>query len=225
MTTPLKAVVLDMDGLMFNTEDLYNLAGQQLLEPRGHEFTRELKLEMMGRPGVDAFSIMIDRCDLKDSVEELQAETAQIFQSLIPDKIEMMPGLQTLLKTIDDTKLPRAVATSSHRQFADRALEHFDLKRGFQFVLTAEDVVRGKPDPEVYNLAAERLAVETAEMIVLEDSVIGSRAAAKAGAFTVAVPTEYSRDQDYSHADYVARRLDSPDVLRWIKAGKLPAEP
>ena len=219
---PLSAVVFDMDGLMFNTEHLYDLAGQQLLKPRGHEFTRELKLSMMGLPGEQAFSILITHCGLDDSVEELQRETDAIFQSLLPERIEMMPGLQTLLDAIDAAGLPRAVATSSHRAFADRALGHFNLQPGFQFVLTAESVKNGKPDPEIYQLAAQKLGVPAEAMLVLEDSVFGSQAASAAGAFTVAVPTEYSRDQDYSHADAVVDRLDSPDVLRWIKTQRVP---
>lgn len=213
-----------MDGLMFNTEDLYDLAGQELLQRRGQKFTRELKLEMMGLPGVDAFAIMIDRCDLDDSVVQLQQETDEIFQSLVPEKIETMPGLRLLLDAIDSAGLPRAVATSSHRMFADRALGHFGLRDGFRFVLTAEDVVRGKPNPEIYLTAADKLGVQPESMLVLEDSVFGSRAAVAAGAFTVAVPTEYSRDQDYSHTNVVVDRLDSPNVLRWVKAGKLPPD-
>ncbi len=224
MNRPLNAVVFDMDGLMFNTEDLYDEAGQELLRRRGKRFTRDLKLEMMGLPGVDAFAIMIDRCGLVDSVEQLQHETDRIFQSLIPKKIEMMPGLQMLLDAIDLVGVPRAVATSSHRMFANRALEHFNLQAGFRFVLTSEDVVLGKPNPEIYLTAADRLGVRPESMLVLEDSVFGSRAAVAAGAFTVAVPTEYSRDQDYSHADVVIDRLDSPQVLQWINGVQLPSD-
>ncbi len=224
MSSPLRAVVFDMDGLMFNTEDLYDLAGQELLRRRGQNFTRELKLSMMGLPGPKAFSIMIDRCGLNDSVAHLQRETDEIFQSLLPDKIEMMPGLETLLDVIDRGGLPRSVATSSHRNFADRALGHFDLKDGFQFILTSEDVTNGKPDPEVYLTSAQKLDVEPRSMLVFEDSVFGSQAAVAAGAFTVAVPTEYSRDQDYSHVHAVVDRLDKPEVLRWIQAGELPAK-
>ena len=207
---------------MFNTEYLYDLAGQQLLKPRGHEFTRELKLSMMGLPGEQAFSILINHCGLDDSVEELKAETDAIFQSLLPERIEMMPGLQTLLDAIDAAGLPRAVATSSHRVFADRALGHFNLQPGFQFVLTAESVKKGKPNPEIYQTASRKLGVPAETMLVLEDSVFGSQAASAAGAFTVAVPTEYSRDQDYSHADAVVDRLDSPEMLRWIKNQRIP---
>ena len=209
---------------MFNTEDLYNLAGERLLEPRGLEFTRELKLAMMGLPGEKAFSVMIDHYKLNDSVEQLRTETDEIFRSLLPEKIEMMPGLQTLLAAIDDAGLPRAVATSSHRIFAERALGYFDLQPGFQFILTAEDVTNGKPDPEVYLTAGDKLGVAPDSMLVLEDSVFGSRAAVAAGAFTVAVPTEFSRDQDYSHTDVVVDRLDSPNVLKWIKHRHIPSK-
>ena len=209
---------------MFNTEDLYNLAGEQLLAPRGHEFTRELKLAMMGLPGEEAFSVMIRHCGLDDSVAQLKEETDQIFQSLLPERIEMMPGLQTLLDAIDNAGLPRAVATSSHRNFADRALGHFNLKPGFQFVLTGDDVTKGKPDPEVYLTASNKLGVPPEAILVLEDSVFGSTAAVAAGAFTVAVPTEFSRDQDYSHTDAVVDRLDSPEVLGWIKNRRIPTK-
>ena len=89
-------------------------------------------------------------------------------------------------------------------------------------MLTAESVKKGKPNPEIYQTASRKLGVPAETMLVLEDSVFGSQAASSAGAFTVAVPTEYSRDQDYSHADAVVDRLDSPEMLRWIKTQRIP---
>lgn len=209
---------------MFNTEDLYDLAGQRLLKPRGHEYSRELKLSMMGLPGPKAFAVMINHLGLDDSIDQLQKEVDEIFQSLLPEKIEMMPGLQTLLDAIDAAGLPRAVATSSHRGFADRALGHFNLQPGFQFVLTADDVTNGKPDPEVYQMAGRKLGVKSDAILVLEDSVFGSQAAVAAGAYTVAVPTQYSRDQDFSHVDLVADRLDSPEMLGWVESKRIPVK-
>ena len=69
--TIFQAVAFDMDGLMFNTEDLYDEVGDTLLLRRGQRFTRELKLEMMGRPGREAIAIMKQRCDLSQTVDEL----------------------------------------------------------------------------------------------------------------------------------------------------------
>jgi len=198
---------------MFNTEDLYDQVGQILLERRGQNFTRELKLEMMGLPGPKAFQLLRQRCGISDSVVQLQTETDAIFLDLLPREIEMMPGLQLLLATLEEQNIPKAVATSSHRQFATKALGHFDLEPRFEFVLTAEDVTHGKPDPEVYLAAARRLNVSPDSMLVLEDSFVGSTAAAKSGAFTIAIPTVHSRDMDFSHVQLVANRLDDQAVL------------
>ncbi|MFT5301672.1 MAG: HAD superfamily hydrolase (TIGR01509 family) [Mariniblastus sp.] len=214
LTTPrIQAVAFDMDGLMFNTEDLYDQVGQVLLERRGQEFTLDLKLEMMGLPGRVAFEIMRKRCQLSESVEQLQAETNEIFHGILPAEIATMPGLETLLGVIEGLNLPKAVATSSHRKFATEALGYFELEPRFEFVLTSEDVTQGKPHPEIYLTAAARLGVEPQNLLVLEDSHTGSTAASAAGAFTIAVPTSHSLALDFSHVDRVASRLDDPLVL------------
>ena len=207
MQTKIRAVVFDMDGLMFNTEDLYDQVGDILLQRRGLSYSLELKLEMMGLPGPEAFQVMKDRCGLSDSVSELQQETDVIFQSLLPDQIAKMPGLDDLLERIEKVALPKAVATSSHRQFAKQALGFFDLQPRFEFVLTGDDVDKGKPNPDIYLLAADKLNVRPSEMLVLEDSKVGSTAAKAAGAYTVAVPTRHSLDADFSHVDFVASSL------------------
>lgn len=215
MDRNITAVVFDMDGLMFNTEDLYDQVGQQLLERRGLSFTLELKLQMMGLPGGRAFEVMIQQCGLTDSVQQLQEESDRIFVDLLPNQIAKMPGLDSLLQHLEDNRIPKAVATSSHQQFADTALGVFELGPRFKFVLTAEDVIHGKPHPDIYLLAAARLGIPPAEMLVLEDSLTGSRAAVAAGAYTVAVPSSHTRHLSFEHADIVISSLDSP-VLREI---------
>ena len=97
----IQAVAFDMDGLMFNTEDLYDQVGQILLERRGLQFSHELKMMMMGRPGTTAFDIMIAECNLDDSAAALQEESDQIFQDLLPAGIKTMPGLVKLLDHLE----------------------------------------------------------------------------------------------------------------------------
>ena len=209
----IKAVAFDMDGLMFNTEDLYDEVGEILLQRRGQRFTNELKLSMMGLPGPDAFEIMRTRCGLSETIGELQSECDAIFSDLLPAEIATMPGLERLLELIETRRLPKCVATSSHRQFATRSLGFFELEPRFEFVLTCEDVVKGKPDPEVYLAAASRMGVDPGSMLVLEDSFAGSTAAAAAGAYTIAIPTKHSAEMDFSHVDHVAGRLDDEAIL------------
>ncbi len=214
LTVPrIAAVTFDMDGLMFNTEDLYDRVGQILLEARGQDFTLELKLAMMGLPGSVAWEVMRQRCGIDDSVEQLQAEADQIFSSMLPAEIRTMPGLEAILSKLESHNIPKAVATSSHRRFASQALGHFDLQPRFEFVLTSDDVTHGKPHPEIYLTAARRLGVDPGSMLVLEDSQTGSRAAAAAGAYTVAIPTQHSRGMDFSHTHHVADRLDDDWIM------------
>jgi pseudouridine-5'-monophosphatase len=202
-----------MDGLLFNTEDLYDQVGQILMQRRGGEFTRKLKLEMMGLPGPIAFELMRQRCGISDSANQLQIEADEIFVDLLPREIKTMPGLEALLSRLESLKIPKAVATSSHRQFAQRALGHFDLEPRFEFVLTSEDVTQGKPHPEIYLTAARRLGVHPGALLVLEDSFTGSRAAAASGAYTIAVPTPHSAEMDFSHAHKIAKRLDDALIM------------
>ena len=215
-----QAVAFDMDGLMFNTEDLYDEVGDTLLQRHGQRFTRELKLEMMGRTGREALAIMKQRCNLPQTVDELLIEIRQIFSKLLPGRIEMMPGLSALLTFLEQNKIPKCVATSSHRLFATEALGCFDLEPRFEFLLTAEDVQNGKPAPDVYLKAAAQLGIKPAELMVLEDSEIGSRAAAAAGAFTIAVPTSHSVDGDFSHVNHVADSLNDPMIQEVLSRGR-----
>ena len=208
---------------MFNTEDLYNLVGDALLKPRGHEFTRELKLLMMGLPGKKAFQVMIDHCQLQDSIDTLEAESTELFADLLPREIRPMRGLMKLLDKLESNKIPKAVATSSHQRFANIALSQFDLIPRFDFILTAESVTNGKPHPDVYLLAAQRLGLEPLQLLVLEDSVIGSKAGVAAGANVIAVPTEHSVGMDYSHVDHVASSLEDPII--WATIEGSPTDP
>ncbi len=213
----IKAVVFDMDGLMFNTEDIYDLVGQAVLSKRGHQFTAELKHKMMGLRSHEALTTMIDHCGLNDSVEEIESESYELFGRLLPQQIEMMPGLAELLGSLEQASIPMAVATSSAPQFADLALGCFDLKPRFDFVLTSQDVVRGKPEPEIYLLASERFAIAPNEMLVLEDSITGTTAAVRSGAVTVAVPNIHTVGLDFSHVEFVADTLYDPIIKQLVR--------
>lgn len=203
----IKAVVFDLDGLMFNTEDVFHLTGTELLRRRGKQATPAVFHAMMGRRAVDAFQAMIDLMELTETIEELQAESSEIFDELLDHHLAPMPGLFELLALIDERGLPKGVATSSDRAYLTRILGRFGLLERFDPTLTAEDVSRGKPHPEIYLTAAARIGVAPHEMLVLEDSENGTRAAAAAGAHIISVPHAHSRHHDFSVAQGVANGL------------------
>jgi pseudouridine 5'-phosphatase len=203
----LRAVVFDFDGLMFNTEEVYRHVGTEILRRRGKECTDALLTAMMGRPPKEALRTMIEWHQLAATVEQLEQETSDLFRPILRERLAPMPGLLPLLAALETAGLPKAIATSSRKSFVDEILDRFDWAARFQFVLTADDVTCGKPDPEIYLTAAQRLAIEPAQMLVLEDSQTGCRAAIAAGAYTVAVPGDHSRHHDFTGAVLVAETL------------------
>ena len=208
-----RAVVFDLDGLMFNTEELYQDVGGELLARRDKSFDADLLDAMMGRPPRVALQIMIDWHSLDATVEQLQQETDEIFTDILHQRLAPMPGLLTLLDRLEEAGLAKAIATSSGRKFVSGVLGRFDLLPRFHFILTAEDVVQGKPHPEIYLAAACRLALQPAEVMVLEDSFNGLSAAVAAGTFAVAVPGGHSRGHDFSAARLIADSLADPRIL------------
>ena len=134
--------------------------------------------------------------------------------AMLETHLAPMPGLFELLAELESRNLPKGVATSSSRPYLEYILKRFELLPRFSFTLTAEDVTHGKPHPEIYERAAKNLGLDPAEILVFEDSETGSRAAAAAGAYVIAVPHDYSRDHDFSHVDYVAQGLHDPFIRR-----------
>jgi HAD superfamily hydrolase (TIGR01509 family) len=214
-----RAVVFDLDGLMFNTEELYQDVGAELLRRRGCVFTPELLDRMMGRPGRVSLQIMIDTHSLSDTVEGLARETEEIFPAILDEHLAPMPGLVDLLAALEKASLPKAIATSSGRRFVENVLSRFAWQPRFEFVLTAEDVIEGKPHPEIYLTAAKRFGLPPGELLVLEDSHNGCRAAASAGTVAVAVPSGHSHTHDFSGATLVADTLADPRIYSLLGLG------
>ena len=197
---------------MFNTEDVYSVVGTELMRRRGREFCSGLKDAMMGLPPRATFEEMIRWHSLDDAWEELAAESEQLFVELLDDRLAPMPGLMELLDDLEAASISKAVTTSSSRHLADTTLSRFDLAARFDFILTSESITNGKPNPEIYLLAAGRFSLPPDEMMVLEDSINGCRAGIAAGAFVVAVPNEHTAHQDFSIATATADDLTSPTI-------------
>lgn len=213
----LRAVVFDLDGLMFNTEELHDEVGEILLQRRGCHFSQRLKREIMGRPARVSLQIMIDRHGLEATVEQLQTESEELFAELLPARLRPLPGLGELLAALESVPIPKAIATSSGRLYTTTVLSQAGFQQRFQFVLTGEDVRDGKPAPEVYLTAARQFGVSTAALMVLEDSENGCRAGIAAGAFTVAVPGPHSRHHDFDGVALVAESLADARIYQALR--------
>lgn len=218
----MKAVVFDMDGLMIDSEKIYWEVGRQIAREHGKEVSDQTLGRMMGRSPLESMVLFCQEVGLSDppgKVYELREQ--RVFECL-QKGVDPMPGLPEVLVDLKrDHKL--GIATSASMRFVEVILRHLQLAGVFDAVQTSDDIHRGKPDPEIYQRAMGRLDVQPADCVVLEDSSNGALAAKRAGAYVIAVPSQYTREQDFSFADEQAD--DLKDALRRIRGMELPADP
>ena len=149
----IRAVVFDLDGLMFDTEALFFRVASEALADRGKAFTPEIMKQFIGRR-CRGGPVVEDAGRRRRAGRGLSGRRRERFYAVVDTVVHPMPGLFVLLDRLHALALPAAVATSSRHSYADRLLVRHGLRNRFAFVLASEDVTRGKPDPEIYRLAA-----------------------------------------------------------------------
>lgn len=214
MTEDIRAVAFDMDGLLINTEDLYEDVGKILLSRRGKVYREDVRQKMIGLPAPEAFGVVIEAENLKDTWQDLQRETDEIFEGILEERLRLMVGVESLLDTIEAKGLKKCVATSSTKSFAQKALKQVGLIDRFEFVLTAAEVGKGKPHPDIYQEAARKLEVNVGNMLVLEDSENGTKAGVAATAYVVSVPNRHTKQGNFKGSKFVAESLLDERLLR-----------
>jgi HAD superfamily hydrolase (TIGR01509 family) len=198
---------------MFNTEHVFYASAEELLGRRGLPMTRAAMNAMLGRRPLESFRNLVELLQLREEPADLLAESRDIFYALLDSKLETMPGLFELLDLIEAKGLAKGVATSSPRDYLEHMLNRFDLLRRFPVTLTAEDVTHGKPHPEIYLKAAEKLGVAPENMLVLEDSFAGTKAGVAAGAYVISIPHEHTCEHDFTGAKHCATSLVDPCIV------------
>ncbi len=182
------AVVFDMDGVLFDTERLYEQASRGAARELGFDMTQAFFLSTVGSPWPVVRARLIEHFGPGLAIDEMQAISRRLFHALTASRSLLKPGVLELLDLLDALGMPRAIATSSSRATVERHLESHGLVGRFHHIVAHGDYVRHKPDPEPYLKAAEGLGVTPSLCLALEDSHHGVRSAASAGMMTIMVP-------------------------------------
>lgn len=183
-----RAVVFDMDGLLFDTEALYFEATVSAGADFGLAIDRPFFLSTVGLAGHATHRRYCEHFGDATDVDGLLADIHVRFRELARTELRLKPGVLELLDHLDGLGLPRAIATSSGPAEVEHHLAAFDLRDRFAAVVARGDYAEGKPAPDPFLRAAERLAVAPDACLALEDSHNGVRAAAAAGMAVVMVP-------------------------------------
>lgn len=183
------AVIFDMDGLMLDTEPLYKIAWLRASVECRSPISEDLYARLIGRSRIDAEKLLAEEFGNGFAVEEFRAACARCERAAFAENLPTMKsGLEELLDLLGSRGVPMAVATSTERSIAQLQLGGLDLLQRFSVVTTGDEVINGKPAPDLFLLAAERLGVEPSRCLVLEDSEAGVMAAHRAGMRVFCVP-------------------------------------
>jgi HAD superfamily hydrolase (TIGR01509 family) len=182
------AVVFDMDGLLFDTEPLYEEAAIAAAAKLGCEMTRDFFLSTIGSPWPATRVRLLEHYGENFAVDVLQLEARRHFQALVNADLPLKPGVLELLDMLDELGLPKAIATSNSHTTVQHHLRVHALTDRFASIVTLGDYERHKPAPDPFLKAAERLGVAPHHCVALEDSHNGVRSASSAGMITIMIP-------------------------------------
>jgi len=183
-----EAIVFDMDGLLVDSEPVWQRAEHALVREHGATPDEAFHREITGVGILEWGEATRAHYGLAASAGALREGLLEGMLRLIPQLVRPQPGAQELVEWVAARALPRAIASSSHLNLIEATVEAVGWREQLAVRCSAEEVPRGKPAPDVYLLAAERLGVDPARCLALEDSPTGARAALAAGMTCWAVP-------------------------------------
>ena len=207
----IEAVVFDLDGLLVDSEHLWDEAREALARERGGRWHDRAQADMMGMSSPEWSRYMHDRIGLSDSPEEISAEVVRRMEALYRERLPLLPGAREAVERLAAC-WPLGLASSSNRPLIDLTLQLSEMAPYFRATVSSEEVARGKPAPDVYLEATRRLGVDPTHTAAIEDSHNGILSAAAAGIRVVAIPNRRfpPGDDALARADVV---LDSLDEL------------
>lgn len=185
--TGVEAVIFDLDGLLLESEQVWDAAKRRLVRERGGRWTDEASHRMLGMSSPEWAAYMRDGLGVPLSVDDISAEVVRIMAELYARQLPILPGAAEAVGRLAE-HWPLGLASSSNREVIGLVLERTDWSGQFTAAVSSEEVPRGKPAPDVYLEATRRLGGAPERCVAVEDSAPGIHSAAEAGLAVIAVP-------------------------------------
>lgn len=186
----IEAVVFDLDGVIVDSEHVWDDVRRALAEERGGRWHGDASRDMMGMSSVEWSRYMHDVVGLREPPEEINAEVVRRLEAVYREELPLIPGAVEAVRRLA-ARWPLGLASSSNRELIDFVLEVSGLAALFRATVSSEEVPRGKPAPDVYLEASRRLGVPGERCAAVEDSENGIRSAKAAGMRALAIPNPH----------------------------------
>ena len=183
----IRAVVFDLDGVILQTEEVWDEVRGRYVVERGGRYDEEAQRAMMGMSAPEWSRFLRDELGVPGAPEEISADIVRLMEARYRERLPLIPGAREAVERLA-RRWPLGLASSSNRPLIDAALALSGLDRFFAITVSSEEVASGKPAPDVYLEAARRLAVEPERCAAVEDSHSGIRSAKTAAMRVIAIP-------------------------------------
>jgi HAD superfamily hydrolase (TIGR01509 family) len=204
----MKAIIFDMDGLMVDSERLYQQAQEEITRQFNKTLPERARLKMMGRKPLESMKIFAEALDIPTDAEQLLETRNNIMREKYKNDLVPLPGLNHIIDAFYG-KLKMAISTGAQEEFLDIVVDQLEIRNKFDVLQASDEIEQGKPHPEIYLKTCKKLGLNPGECIVLEDSLNGVLAGKRAGCYVIAVPSEYTKQENFDSADFVADDLFS----------------
>jgi len=210
------AVVFDLDGVLVQTEELWDEVRERFARERGGRYDAEAQRAMMGMSSIEWSRFMNEELGVPEPPERISAEVVRRMEARYRERLPLIDGAQEAVERLA-ARWPLGLASSSNRPLIDAVLELSGLAQFFRATVSSEEVAGGKPAPDVYLEAAARLGVAPVRCAAVEDSHSGIRSARTAGMRVIAIPNAaFPPDEEaLAEADVVLASLAElrPEVV------------
>lgn len=213
----MKLIIFDLDGVLLDSEPLYMTMNQKFFKTLGAEISEEVYHTFVGISATTMWANIKAKAHLSQSVEELKGLEKELkYKTLNETQLVPTEGVVELLEKLKAGQNTMAIASSGLRKNIDLILNKLNVTQYFDLIVSGEDVLKGKPEPDIFLKVSDHFGRKPEDSVVIEDSKNGVLAAKAAGMTCLAYFNPHSGNQDLTKADFVFDHFKDPKLYEWL---------
>ncbi|NRT88403.1 HAD family hydrolase [Clostridium beijerinckii] len=209
----MKAFIFDMDGVIIDSEPIHFEVDMQTIRELGCNISEKELEKYVGSTNEYMYTDIKEKYNIKKSLQEIIDYKVELTKmKIIESHLEPIDGIKELLIELKNRNIPTAIASSSPKDLIDIVVSKFKLQEYFKYIISGEEVERGKPSPDIYIETSKKLGISPKECVVIEDSRNGVFAAKDAKMNCIGFKNINSGNQDLSKADIIVKSIRDIDL-------------